>query len=387
MKPSQENFTLDDSAFVRLECIRGIAATFVVLNHARGWLWAGLTYVRSHGGLAQYSLPMKIFAGFNLLTRCGQEFVVLFFVLSGFSIAHSLRNGGRLGRFYQRRFIRLYPPYLAALAWGVLVYVVARELAPALFDGGLPGAGESLSGMSSPVEPYVLLGYLVYARNEGLFAQFWSLSHEVIHYILFPHYFRVLRLYMQASLLMYLLGWFLDGSGVVAGGVLYRHFFLYNLYFVIGIFLREHFSLAVSLVGRMRRGWLWSVVVVLFVVMVSLNGVIGGGRVTGLIASGIAVLLVIQFVLMSRVPSVLVFLGFQSYSLYLTHLATVALAVAVYVRLGGEYPIVAPWLWVFVVPFAILIAQAFFLFVEAPTRRVLARLRGPRPSVSVAGGA
>lgn len=88
--------------FHTLDGLRGIAALLIVVRHV-GYLAHTLRF------------PESFLA------------VDLFFVLSGFVIAHAygprLRRGGFLGRFMAIRLIRLYPLYLLGLALGVAYHL------------------------------------------------------------------------------------------------------------------------------------------------------------------------------------------------------------------------------------------------------------------------
>ncbi|MGZ5192106.1 MAG: acyltransferase family protein, partial [Flavisolibacter sp.] len=117
-----------------LESLRGMAALYVCIGHSRGNLWiGGEHYLKLHPretlGITDY-----LVLGLNMLTRLSTEFVIVFFVLSGFSIAHSLRNSTQPGPFYKRRFIRLYPPYLVAIFWAMAVFLIIQALMPQLTD-------------------------------------------------------------------------------------------------------------------------------------------------------------------------------------------------------------------------------------------------------------
>ncbi|MCY2978716.1 MAG: acyltransferase [Planctomycetota bacterium] len=105
--------------FVFLDGLRGIAAIWVVLFHA---------HAGNHLNNLAEKLPAWIVWGVFELGHLG---VAIFFVLSGFVIAHSLRDaevdGRFLGRFMLRRSIRLDPPYFASIALVVgLAWLSAR---------------------------------------------------------------------------------------------------------------------------------------------------------------------------------------------------------------------------------------------------------------------
>lgn len=103
--------------FEFVDALRGLAALTVVLPHAVGLFiyphesWLSRLFLR----LADY----------------GRASVEVFFVVSGFAIAYSLRDvaidGFSLRRFILRRAIRLDPPYWVGLLWnGVVVAIRAR---------------------------------------------------------------------------------------------------------------------------------------------------------------------------------------------------------------------------------------------------------------------
>ena len=104
--------------FKILDGLRGIAALYVLFNHARGNLFIGGTKYERIKDITSWNFSEKLYFSALQLTSLGKEFVILFFVLSGFSIAYSLNKGHLKSQFYLRRIIRIYPPYVFALALG-----------------------------------------------------------------------------------------------------------------------------------------------------------------------------------------------------------------------------------------------------------------------------
>ncbi|WP_169981233.1 MULTISPECIES: acyltransferase [unclassified Microbispora] len=153
-----------------LDGIRGIAALFVVLHHC--WLLSFPGFPADTG---------PAWAGWLVY---GHLAVVMFIVLSGFSLAVSpARSGWRLNglrRFAYRRAWRILPPYWAALLFSL---VVAWTLIPQ------PGQG------SPTVKSVVVYGLLV----QDLFGSpspngaFWSIAVEAQLYVVFPLMLLVLR--------------------------------------------------------------------------------------------------------------------------------------------------------------------------------------------------
>ncbi|MEQ7874837.1 acyltransferase [Sphingomonas sp. ASV193] len=145
-----------------LDFLRGVAALFVLFNHARGAFFAGGGRILSgpHGPLDTVGVAAL------QLTSFGVESVVLFFVLSGFAMAHSVSRSTSVGRFYARRAIRIWPPYIVAclLALGVGLLTGVADLRPLIVP---------------------MLFYVVPVHNP-VAPQFWSLPYEVLFYSLCP---------------------------------------------------------------------------------------------------------------------------------------------------------------------------------------------------------
>lgn len=100
--------------FEHLSAIRGIAAFVVLLAHIVQIFW-----LRIYG---LQSWPHVI------SSEASYYAVVIFFVLSGFLIAHSVesnvkRNGElKLSEFFAARIARLYPPFIFAIVLSVFIY-------------------------------------------------------------------------------------------------------------------------------------------------------------------------------------------------------------------------------------------------------------------------
>lgn len=104
-----------------LHILRGLAALYVLIGHARWLLWEGYAAYLKHSN--SYTIIEKIclyvLSGF----RYGHQAVILFIVLSGFVIhlknAELLKTNPthkvRVLPFYVHRFIRIYPTYLLAI--------------------------------------------------------------------------------------------------------------------------------------------------------------------------------------------------------------------------------------------------------------------------------
>jgi peptidoglycan/LPS O-acetylase OafA/YrhL len=106
------------------------------------------------------------------LTLAGPAGVSFFFILSGFVLTWSRRDGDRRRDFYRRRFARIYPLHLVTwAAAGVLLVSLGFEL---------HAAGVALSAVL--LQAWVPDPNVYYAMD----APSWSLSCEAFFYLVFP---------------------------------------------------------------------------------------------------------------------------------------------------------------------------------------------------------
>jgi peptidoglycan/LPS O-acetylase OafA/YrhL len=145
-----------------LDGLRGLAALYVVINHV---------FLRTFPGYPLDRAPS--WAGWFIYGRFA---VVVFIVLSGFSLALSpARNGWRLDTIsrYLHRARRILPAYWAALAFslGVAWLIV-------------PQPGHGMPDAKSVVVNGLLVQNMVGARSPN--AAFWSMAVEAQLYLLFP---------------------------------------------------------------------------------------------------------------------------------------------------------------------------------------------------------
>jgi peptidoglycan/LPS O-acetylase OafA/YrhL len=143
-----------ENRLYQLECLRGLAALYVVLFHAFVPVLTAISF--------------KLTAPF----RMGQEFVFVFFVISGFAVHYSVRVRAAfdLGHYIRSRIWRIYPIFLFALALSYACYCLAK------------------GHLVYPDWP-VLLGNIVMQQDEWTRipsymgdVPLWSLSYECLYY-------------------------------------------------------------------------------------------------------------------------------------------------------------------------------------------------------------
>ncbi|MCA2219456.1 acyltransferase family protein [Jidongwangia harbinensis] len=137
-----------------LDVLRGIGALVVTYAHLGVFLDLGLPEVSRWVDVGRFG-------------------VLLFFLVSGYVIPMSLERHGSLRRFWVGRLFRLYPAWLLAVA--VMAVLIQVDVAPLL-----PPIAENPAA--------AVLGHLVMSQEliglPGLLSVFWTLSFEMLFYLL-----------------------------------------------------------------------------------------------------------------------------------------------------------------------------------------------------------
>jgi peptidoglycan/LPS O-acetylase OafA/YrhL len=354
---------------VALDGLRGVAAIMVLLHHA-------LLMLPQFADYEWYSqLPARLSWSEFLLLRtplrliwAGQERAIMFFVLSGFVLSLPWLNGKpqSYGRFLLGRFCRIYPPYLAAMTLAALGSILM---------GGhvLPKASvyfNELGWARNPdagTLPSILL-VLTNQHSDFINEAVWSLTWEVRAAILFPllmlpilRWRKVGATQVYAFLLLlgpaakYLLTAHPDLGEVLGNGCAYTGCFVLGAATAMNrVKIAEWFG------GRHSVfGWL-CLTLGLWICWEPWphfhNEIVGIG----------ATLVIVSIIGTARLRKWLagewwLWLGKQSYSLYLVHVPVV---MAIVVLCGGEVPL---WACLLVIPVSIGLAQIFHLYVELPS--------------------
>ena len=360
-----------------LDALRGIAALAVAWFH---FYW--MTPLREP---MRAVLPEPL----HLVMRYGGLGVQIFFVLSGFVIAFSVReariDARFLGRFALRRSIRLDPPYwltiLLAVAIAALSHVVLTQPVP------IPSWRS-------------VLAHVTYTQNilgfQNIVSVFWTLAYEVQFYLVLVillgllqrgararsplvRRFAAVALFVPlgiASLVMLATGW-------------WAHGWFIDWWYAFFLGAVTYWTLA----GRVRTHW-WVLLFVLTTIAASLPGAAGGALVV--VATAAIIFAVGRAGRLATLLDVrpLQFLGRISYSLYLVHFLGATVAKLGARITGGSIPAAFGW---FLLANVVSIVAAYVMYrlVEAPSLRLtkqpdpLAALRGllrgrRPPDVSVA---
>lgn len=368
MKQGQPSLASSSSGegnrFHELDSMRGVAALIVLFHHYAYMFYPQIMTGASLKGALLYPL------------LAGHESVMFFFLLSGFVLSLPFLRGKcqPYPTFISRRVLRIYGPYLGALALAIA--------GCALYHNRLGSTGWAAGTWFQPVRWSSVRDHLLFIGDYNYSeynTAFWSLVYEMRISLIFPFMFLLadrikLRYTLAVILLCTLVGARFDNLLFIT--------IEYIAVFFMGILLAKSY---VPLSAKYLRSSRWWKVLLAFA---STALYLGGHRLAEArlfwrlgdipIAIGAAGLLLIgansrvpRTILLSKGPS---FLGRISYSLYLVH-TTVLFAMAA--ALHGKIDNLT--FFVSYVPLAIFLSWLFYLAVEEPFTH-LSRKVGRRSS-------
>lgn len=155
-----------------IEAIRGFAAIYVLLGHS-------MMFFQPYVFCPQYEFIIKAFFGF------AHQAVILFFIVSGFSIHYSSPKEGfntrkSISEYFYKRIRRIYPLFLFSLLIACVVLVICQ--------------------MDASIKRVVLSFFFLTDIAEGSIAlpiptnfPIWSLSYEIPYYLLYPVLIKVIN--------------------------------------------------------------------------------------------------------------------------------------------------------------------------------------------------
>ncbi|MER9463084.1 acyltransferase [Mesorhizobium sp. M0292] len=346
--------------YLNLDAIRGVAAISVMLYHFSPFLAAGKV------------LPSSYLA------------VDLFFLLSGFVIAHAydrkIENGMGVGTFVAIRLIRLYPLYLAGTLLGFFYLVVKNRLIPAEY---MPIS--EIGTMLTTGMFFIPLVSDAYHTIFPLNPASWSLFFELIVNIAYVAVFflltkRVLSTLIAVSLVLLVvvsiiagtLDFGMTGSTIISG--LPRVCFS----FFLGVLLCRSMTRYQSGLGFLRRGW-WIEAAIALTLVVFAIAPVGGARVAYDLACVVFVfpaLVVVGTIAPTapRLSGLYGWLGRISYPIYIIH-TPLLMIIAGAGKAAAIDPFAHhPWFGIVMAVSVIVIADIATRVYDEPLRRFLQRL-------------
>lgn len=332
--------------------MRGLAAIIVLSHHFVHMFYPPTTFTSGWQSVFLYPLIS------------GHESVMFFFILSGFVLSLPFLRGKNqpYSIFLRRRILRIYGPYLGALALALI--------GCALWHNRLGSTGWRAATWSRQVDLRSVLQHVLFIGDynyERYNTAFWSLVYEMRISIIFPLLFVVVNKLKAKYILLIVAACTLVGVHDAEHQFLIT--FEYAGVFLIGALLAKNLD---ALNGLSRRQG--TARHILFALL-SLTLYFGGHRAASIgplwhlgdmpVAVGAAGLLILGLnsfkasrALNSVVPT---FLGRISYSLYLVH-GTVLFAMAAVLQNKVSHPV----FFLIYLPSAILLSWGFYVAVEEP---------------------
>ncbi|RZK36245.1 MAG: acyltransferase [Hymenobacter sp.] len=226
---------------------------------------------------------------FKVIYIYGQYGVHVFFVISGFIIPLSLYKGkydiSNYLRFLFKRVLRLHPPYLAALALTLFIMFISYKQRNIVFPENCISIIKSLFYFHTPADNPV----------------FWTLAVEAQYYI-FIGIFYSLFIRNTSSLIILVVGLLLVSQTALGSYI--------SLVYHMPFFLVGNICALLYIHGAEKRVNIVILVGILLFILTCYN-------VPAFIFSAITALLILKW--RSPVPSLFLFLGKISYSIYLIH--------------------------------------------------------------------
>ena len=257
-----------------LVLLRGIAVLMVCFSHFGNAL-----------SRAKQSLDV-----FTLFHKYGIYGVHIFFVISGFVIPLSLYKGkykiNSYPRFLYKRFLRLYPPYLAALALTLVIMYVSYRMRHLPFPENALSIFKSIFYLHAPSDNPV----------------FWTLFVEAQYYIFIGLFFVLI---MKHSWIAYFI---VMPILLIAGQVLNHGDFLLFFYFVF-FFVGNVGYMIYSGNGNKTMNYIVLAGLLLFIAFLY--------KLPAFISALVAITFILLF--LKSLPPILKFAGTISYSVYLIH--------------------------------------------------------------------
>lgn len=373
--------------FRTINWMRGVAAFYVLLQHARGYLFAdNARYEKYIAPKVNWNWRQWLNTVIVQNTNLGKEFVIVFFVLSGFCIMHSVSKepGGSKG-FFLRRLVRLYPTYILGIIWAIAVFLILQAAVPAVFNNQTEGYPPLKEAFDAFVNIRTLLLNLVYVIKDNFFTpQYWSLPLEVIFYLAIPFFARRFRTYTIFSILAFVASciWtgidYLDENRFDGVLVIVRYIFDYNIYFFLGCVIYKYRDLFLGIFKMDRTRSVVSLMLI-FLLSVFVKSYLfeqNTNKITGLLMVLFTYIMLIAGLKHHVRIKPVEWLGSFSYTLYVTHIASLFL-IKIFVYKAGHhfYDIFLVYVWYIGVAFAIIVAWLLYFIAEYPSKRYLKQLR------------
>jgi peptidoglycan/LPS O-acetylase OafA/YrhL len=359
-----------------LHIIRGFAAFFVLLAHAKWPFWIGGTAFLKQTSFWELSVLDKAGLAFALLSSNGTAMVIIFYVLSGFIIAHSFsKNKWSYKQFIINRSLRIYIPYIASALIAGLLLVISYRLANVLFESPVKDYHQRvMTAYSSGLNLTNFIKTVFFFKTErvnyfGFNYVYWSLLYEMIFYLVFPLLLKYLKYIFVATLVIYPVHIFYQPLPEIDYWYLYLTEYLF--YFLSGIYL---YRFVISGKLDFYKGSVWLKKYVLLAIVglsffsAELIGFSSYKSISFLAATVMSLSWMIYLLLYGAkngyFTKLFMFLGKISYSLYLIHVPLLLFFYSLVFYFFSIDSYSSPWVYLFFALMTIPLAYVFYYLFE-----------------------
>lgn len=380
-----------------LHIVRGFAAFFVMLAHAKWPFWIGGNAFLANQPFSSLSIPDKLGFVLAVSSSNGTAMVIVFFVLSGFMIAHSYqKNKWTYGQFLVNRSLRIYIPYIfSVLLAGGLLYA-SYYLAGPLFEGPGKDYHEGVRkaynhGLSGENFLLTLFFFRTDFNYYGFNYVYWSLLYEWLFYLSFPFILKHVRALFFISLALYPLHFFFHADEMTTFLIYFLIKFLF--FFTAGVWLYQVLAKSTIQYDRifLLRRWPLQIMIVLCYVGIAGTGFLFEKGLSFFIAAVMAMLWIIYILRYGIKRTYLnkgaLFVGELSYSLYLVHVPILLFLYSLSYSLFNISAYISPWAYLlFIIPvlpvaylFYIVFEKFSFKMIQGHKKMVHKPIRHPEP--------
>jgi peptidoglycan/LPS O-acetylase OafA/YrhL len=348
-----------------LHIIRGLAALIVMVYHAKFILWAGGSLWVKQIGFHSFIDYLQF--GIDMMSSCGEQCVLVFFLLSGFVIYHSYQYSDRsLKHFYLIRGLRIYIPYLVSLVLSLLVLYYVVSLNSGIAVNGIREYNTRLLQAYNEIGiPNIVKTFFFIKGNEyaGFNFVYWSLFHEAIFYLLFPIYFyagvRFRALLMVLHLALYIFT--------------QQDIFYFQLFFLAGMLLYDYYTKQRTLF--LCKGFLYLPLIVLLFIATNLLTKSPSHHYANVAALLLAILAFDYLLTGKQCGKFFKALADMSFSLYLNHLWILLICYCAAYRYLHQLIIYQRWPYYLSVFIALPVCWLLYLLVEKKSLTLISRVK------------